>query len=144
MWLRRRGNIEANMCVSVCVRVYMYMVWECVCVWVRLHSRSLLGPSSAVVHHISEGGKPELNLTRGISPIKSCDEDVTNNWFWCLLGTFEPCWRNKKSRMIIVSMIEWISVYSHRTMLSNWGSAQKQCGKTDVWSVCVWKKHSLY
>lgn len=127
-----------------CASMYVYGVRVCM----RVSETTLKVASwsffSCGPPYLWGGEKPELNLTRGISPIKSCDEDVTNNWFWCLLGTFEPCWRNKKSRMIIVSMIEWISVYSHRTMLSNWGSAQKQCRKTDVWSVCVWKKHSLY
>ena len=118
------------MCIWVCVCVCV-CVCACVCACVRAlkqwdaHSRMPPAPPPAVVHHYL-GEEPELDARR--SSESSCATerraDVTKTWFLCNLALFLPaeamCRRKTKAMMIIImSVIEWISVYSHRTMLSN-------------------------
>lgn len=86
---------------------------------------------------------------------------VTKNLFWCLFGTFfypaeATRWMEKEKKKKArnprwcMSVIEWICVYSHRTMLSNWGIIQIQSRQEDVWSVfcskstVVFTKSSTY
>lgn len=108
--------------VYVCVCVYMYMACLCVCERVREKAGRLLASSSTISLR-----KTWAELTWGIGQIKLCDgqsEDV----IWHFLPRLKPRVGRKKKKKengkkstMIMSMIEQISVYSHRTMLSKWG-----------------------
>lgn len=146
-----RGHWSEDVHWCMCVRMYVYGVcvrkqWEAD--WRNAScSISSCGPPS--LREKSSWAELKSNYVTDTARTES-DKELILMRIWHFL----PSWSNaseeekkkKKARnprsWLYMSMIEWISVYSHRTMLSCWGIVQIQSRQTDVWSVFVQKAQS--
>ena len=151
-WSHCRAFVCVCVCVCVCARV-------CVCMYVYVWKQwEADWRNLRLWHTISLWGKnPELNWCKvSLKSNYMADSARTDSdleWILILIWHFLPGWSDalkekKKARnpqwrwWWCMSMIKWISVYSHRTMLSYRGIFQIQSRQADVWSVFVPKAQS--